>query len=61
MVTNAIELIFYVKGVVVACKVGKMMWICGNGHQFVWVRTGLATKPSKCPICGNSEIDYCEV
>jgi len=36
-------------------------WECKNKHRFLWIRKGLSTRPDKCPICGNKEIDVREV
>jgi len=37
-----------------------MIWICKNGHLFVWIRKGERTKPDICPVCGAEEVDAVE-
>jgi len=37
-----------------------MIWICKNGHQFVWIRKGEETRPSHCPFCDTTVVDAVE-
>jgi len=37
-------------------------WECQKcEHRFLWIRKGLATRPTSCPECGSKDLDVREV
>ena len=37
------------------------VWRCEQGHEFVWIRKGIKTRPDECALCGSKDIDVKEV